>query len=263
MGGNLFLDHMPRRFTTSDKWDDNWYRSLTPGQKCAWEYLITKCDATGVWRPDFDLMSFCIGEKIGIEIKDILNNGKVRIKILKNEYWHIVDFIFFQNYSGYNPKNKAHIGIMRLLREHVKNGYQIDLRFMGDISIDTSIDTSLNSISKGKGNGKSKGKDKDETSFLENLKKTYTHIDLETELKKMDEWLLARPGRKKTKRFVIGWLNRVEIPMSPMKNQQIKSRDTMIKYQTNPEQQVKVTELIHKTATELSFTKRRQNENTD
>ena len=29
----------------------------------------------------------------------------------------------------------------------------------------------------------------------------------------MDAWLLAHPGRQKTKRFVVGWLNKIEKPL--------------------------------------------------
>lgn len=50
-------------------------------------------------------------------------------------------------------------------------------------------------------------------SFLEALKNTYNYINLDDEFKKMDGWLLANPHRKKTRRFIINWLNRVEKPL--------------------------------------------------
>jgi len=52
------------------------------------------------------------------------------------------------------------------------------------------------------------------TKFLESLKTTvaYTHINLEWELGKMDTWLAlpANKGRKKTQRFVLNWLNKID-----------------------------------------------------
>lgn len=39
----------------------------------------------------------------------------------------------------------------------------------------------------------------------------YKGIDIKRELAKMDAWLLARPGRQKTQRFIINWLNKVEV----------------------------------------------------
>lgn len=51
--------------------------------------------------------------------------------------------------------------------------------------------------------------------FLENLKKNpaYKHISIETELGKMDAWLSAHAGRKKTRRFIVAWLNKIEAPL--------------------------------------------------
>jgi hypothetical protein len=37
----------------------------------------------------------------------------------------------------------------------------------------------------------------------------------------MDAWLLARPGRKKTRQFVINWLNKVEVPLLPAKQEEV------------------------------------------
>ena len=38
----------------------------------------------------------------------------------------------------------------------------------------------------------------------------YKGIDIDSELSKMDAWLLTKPGRKKTKQFVVNWLNRID-----------------------------------------------------
>ena len=42
----------------------------------------------------------------------------------------------------------------------------------------------------------------------------YSHINIDFELGKMDAWLLVHPGRQKTKRFIVRWLNRIEKPMA-------------------------------------------------
>jgi len=49
-----------------------------------------------------------------------------------------------------------------------------------------------------------------DSQFLESLETNpaYKGIDIQTELSKMDAWLLTHPGRQKTRRFVVGWLNR-------------------------------------------------------
>ena len=43
----------------------------------------------------------------------------------------------------------------------------------------------------------------------------YGHIDIDAELGRMDGWLLAHPGRKKSKAFITNWLNKIEKPIPP------------------------------------------------
>lgn len=51
--------------------------------------------------------------------------------------------------------------------------------------------------------------------FIASLKtnSAYKNISVDTELAKMDAWLLAHPGRQKTRRFIINWLNKVDAPL--------------------------------------------------
>ena len=54
--------------------------------------------------------------------------------------------------------------------------------------------------------------------FLQALKDNpaYRNIDIDRELGRMDAWLLTPKGRgrKKTRRFVVNWLNRIDRPMA-------------------------------------------------
>lgn len=54
-----------------------------------------------------------------------------------------------------------------------------------------------------------------EEEFLTSLKElpAYEGIDVSCQLSKMDSWLLANPGRTKTRRFIVNWLNRCEKPI--------------------------------------------------
>ena len=51
--------------------------------------------------------------------------------------------------------------------------------------------------------------------FWAEMRRHYPGIDVDAESRKMDAWLLARPGRKKTRQFVINWLNKVEPALAP------------------------------------------------
>lgn len=52
--------------------------------------------------------------------------------------------------------------------------------------------------------------------FLSALKANpaYAHLDFAAEMGRMDAWLLAHPSRKKTRQFVVSWLNKVERPIA-------------------------------------------------
>jgi len=57
--------------------------------------------------------------------------------------------------------------------------------------------------------------------FWEEMKRHYPDIDVEAESRKMDAWLLAHPGRQKTRKFVIAWLNKVEPALAPAKTKEV------------------------------------------
>jgi len=50
-------------------------------------------------------------------------------------------------------------------------------------------------------------------NFITKIQQAYSWIDVNTELKKMDVWLMTRPGRQKTKRFIVNWLNKIDKPI--------------------------------------------------
>jgi hypothetical protein len=51
--------------------------------------------------------------------------------------------------------------------------------------------------------------------FLAQLKEANPRVDFDKEMRKMDNWLLARPGRQKTRAFVTNWINRVVEKLEP------------------------------------------------
>lgn len=54
-----------------------------------------------------------------------------------------------------------------------------------------------------------------DSEWLESIRtnSAYAHVDLTAELGRMDLWLSANPQRKKTRRFIVNWLNRIEKPI--------------------------------------------------
>jgi len=49
------------------------------------------------------------------------------------------------------------------------------------------------------------------TSLKENA--AFRGLDVSRELAKMDAWLTAHPGRQKTRRFIVNWLNKIDRPL--------------------------------------------------
>lgn len=63
------------------------------------------------------------------------------------------------------------------------------------------------------GSGPTGTKKKTDEEWLTDTRALYPGIEVDTELRKMDAWLSTKPGKQKTRRFIVNWLNRVETPV--------------------------------------------------
>lgn len=104
-----------KRFTDTEKWSDPWYRKLSLLHKLLWDYICSRCDLAGVWKPDLELASFCIGEPID-EAQAIQALGH-RIQILPGGNWFIPKFIPFQ-YGPLHEDCRPHQAVIRALQDH-------------------------------------------------------------------------------------------------------------------------------------------------
>ncbi len=71
---------------------------------------------------------------------------------------------------------------------------------------------------RGEGEAGLKSKQSSE-EFIASLKVNplYSWIAIDAELLKMDGWLQRNPGRKKTQKFILSWLGRIEKPVAPFR----------------------------------------------
>ena len=106
---------MPKRFTETLKWDDPWFRALSPDAKLLWFWLVDKCDSAGIIEPDFSLCEFQTGIKKASDKLPELTN---RIGTLENGKMIVVKFIEFQQ-GKLSRECKAHNPIFQSLE---KNG---------------------------------------------------------------------------------------------------------------------------------------------
>lgn len=103
-----------KRFTETTKWSDPWFRKLPPRLKCAWQFLCDQCDAAGVIDPDYEMMSFQVGEEVtGEDMKFFIG----RVKNLPSGKLRIVKFLEFQ-YGRVDAKCPAHKPVIRQIQAH-------------------------------------------------------------------------------------------------------------------------------------------------
>lgn len=103
---------MANRYTDTNKWDDDWYLSLPPKMKCAWQYLCDRCDGGGFKKLSFARMSGEVGEKITREEFDQHFAGRV-CWINESTCW----LIGFFRFHCKNPsvKNNGHRNTARMI----------------------------------------------------------------------------------------------------------------------------------------------------
>ena len=105
---------MPKRFTETLKWDDPWFRAMSPDAKLLWFWLVDKCDTAGIITPDFSLCEFQTGIKKAIEKMPELES---RVSEIAEGKFMICKFIDFQH-GKLSRDCKAHNPAWQSLEKH-------------------------------------------------------------------------------------------------------------------------------------------------
>lgn len=108
---------MPKRFVDTDIWEKEWFMSLTPTEKCLVKYVRDKCDIAGIWKPNYTLASYVIGDKVTEEILTNIDNGK-QFKALSDGKILCIDFVRFQYGNELNPSSPIHKKVIDLLSRY-------------------------------------------------------------------------------------------------------------------------------------------------
>jgi hypothetical protein len=104
-----------KRFTDTEKWDDPWFRRLSPSHKHAWNYLCDQVDNAGVIDLDRELAEFRIGESVDWDA--FFEACGERIRQLPNGKLWVVGFVKFQ-YGELKDTSNLHKSVMGLLARH-------------------------------------------------------------------------------------------------------------------------------------------------
>jgi hypothetical protein len=136
---------MPKRFTDTEKWKDEWWGSLSNDYRMIWLYLVDSCSIAGIWKKDFRGLNFnCntnISEKQFVEVF-----GSRLID--KGNFFFIPKFLRFQCPKGLNSNKPAIVSIVKELEQN---------------NLIETVQLSLGNdflIIKDKGKGKDKGEGK-------------------------------------------------------------------------------------------------------
>ena len=107
---------MPYRFTKTEKWQDKWFRNLTPIAKLLFLYICDNCDCAGFWEIDLPLAAIYIGcnEELIYPAWDEIKNRMV----MRERFVWLPKFLKHQCNLPLQPHKPAHIGIIRALRSH-------------------------------------------------------------------------------------------------------------------------------------------------
>jgi hypothetical protein len=106
-----------KRFFDTGTWAKPWFRELTPADKVAWFYILTHCDAVGVWDADTKMADFCIGAPVDWANLAEVSNGN--IDVLENGKWWMVDFCRYQyGVLKQESQSKVQSSLIALLLRH-------------------------------------------------------------------------------------------------------------------------------------------------
>ena len=106
-----------KRFTETDKWQDDWFLDLEPAHKLAWMFICDTCDNVGVWDCSRKLSAFQMGQEIDWDA--FREAAGKRIVVMPNGKWWIRAFCRFQHPDlSEDSKSNAVQSHVRKLKEH-------------------------------------------------------------------------------------------------------------------------------------------------
>jgi len=102
---------MASRFTQTEKWDDKWFRQLSPNAKVLYWYIWDKCDIAGFWEVDLEGAVFHTKIAEG-SIRGAFEELMRGFDEAGGWIW-IRKFCYHQNNLPLNPENNAHKGVLK------------------------------------------------------------------------------------------------------------------------------------------------------
>ena len=110
---------MTNRFCDTEIWAKDWFLNLNTKQKLLVKFLFDNCDCAGFYQISWNLLKVYFND-VEITVDDFKSIKQV--EFIKDDLIFIEDFALFQckvrSLKELNPNNKAHLGVLRLLKKY-------------------------------------------------------------------------------------------------------------------------------------------------
>ena len=84
---------MAKRLTDTEKWNDDWYISLSNDYRIVWQWLLDNCSHAGLCKRSITLLNMMC--KTNVTEKEMIEAMNNRV-ILHINHWFIPNFLKFQ-----------------------------------------------------------------------------------------------------------------------------------------------------------------------
>lgn len=112
-----------KRFTDIFKWNQVWFRELTPNGKLLFLFLVDECDSAGVWDIDLRMAEFKTGisiSEITDLIEELITTNRIQRILTGDKLW-LTKFILFQYPKGLKEDYNPHKPIFESILKHQLN----------------------------------------------------------------------------------------------------------------------------------------------
>lgn len=103
-----------KKLTDTDRYSAEWYQTLPPEMKCAYDYIWAHCDHAGVWVENRGLADHIIGKKVDWE--EFATRTAEHV-ICFQKKWILIGYVEAQ-FGQLNPESRVHKAVITSLRKH-------------------------------------------------------------------------------------------------------------------------------------------------
>jgi hypothetical protein len=176
---------MAKRFTDTEKWNDDWYISLTNDYRIIWQWLIDNCNHAGICKRSIRLLNLMCNTNISEQ--DLIEKMEGRV-IIANNNWFIPKFLKFQ-YANLHSERNVIKSVVAELEKHdllsmIPESFGNDYRIIKNK--DKDKDKDIVKLNRNK-NGKFSGNFKSQTEEL-HVARIERGRDKNDETRKTDIW---------------------------------------------------------------------------